>query len=132
MTDNAEFTVSDSVKYDVRGPVRWIFSHIWHYPLHLIGGVLCVIFDNVMFSLAPVLIGQAAALILKPSPTAQTQLLQLSLAILVVLVADGVANLLGFFAATHIGTAFQADARRELYASLLGKSQAVFDRKSVV
>ncbi len=131
MTDNAEFTVPHSVKYDQRSPTRWILSHIWHYPLPLVGGLLCVLFDNVMFSLAPVLIGQAAGLILQPPPLAQTQLLQVSLAILVVLVADGAANLFGFFAATHIGTSFQADARQELYASLLGKSQAVFDRLRV-
>src|SRR6476646_3832117 len=112
MSNNAEFTVLGSVTYDRRSPTRWILSHIWHYPLHLLGGLLCVIFDNVMFSLAPVLIGQAAGLILQPSATAQGQLLQVSLAILVVLVADGAANMTGFFAATHIGTAFAADARQ--------------------
>src|SRR5258708_22061363 len=131
MANNAEFTVTDSVNYDRRSPVRWIFSHIWHYPLHLVGGLLCVIFDNVMFSLAPVLIGQAAALILQPSGTAQAQLLRVSLTIMIVLVLDGAANMPGFFAATHIGTKFAADARQELYGSLLGKSQTVFDRLRV-
>ena len=41
------------------------------------------------------------------------------------------ANMTAFFAATHIGTSFAADARQELYASLLGKSQTVFDRLRV-
>ena len=132
MSNNAEFTVIDAVNYDRRSPVRWIFSHIWHYPLHLVGGMLCLIFDNVMFSLAPVLIGQAAALILLPaSANAQHQLLLLSLEIMIVLVLDGAANMTGFFAATHIGASFAADARQELYASLLGKSQTVFDRLRV-
>jgi hypothetical protein len=98
--------------------VRWIFSHIWHYPVHLLGGLLCVTFDNVMFSLAPVLIGQAAALILQPSGTAQHQLLLLALEIMIVLVLDGAANMTGFFAATHIGASFAADARQEPAASL--------------
>src|SRR5258708_9270247 len=98
MSNNAEFTVTDSVNYDRRSPVRWIFSHLWRYPLFLVGGLLCVTFDNVMFSLAPVLIGQAAALILLPaSANAQPQLLRVSLTILIVLVLDASANMTGFF-----------------------------------
>src|SRR5258708_20062227 len=101
MANNAEFTVTDSVNYDRRSPVRWIFSHIWHYPVHLLGGLLCVIFDNVMFSLAPVLIGQAAALILQPSATAQAQLLRVSLALRILLVLDRPANITRLFSPTH-------------------------------
>ncbi len=92
MTDNAEFTVTDSFHYDRRSRVRWLFSHIWRYPLQLIGGLLCLLLDISLFSLAPVLIGQAAGVIMQPGPTAQNQLLLLSLGIMLVLVLDGVAN----------------------------------------
>ena len=131
MTAKAEFTVTDSFQYDRRSRARWIWSHIWRYKFHLIGGLLCLLLEISMFSLSPVLIGQAASILLQPGPTAQNQLLLLSLAVMLVLVLDGASNMVAFFAATHIGTSFSADARRELYASLLGKSQTVFDRLRV-
>jgi ATP-binding cassette subfamily B protein len=93
--------------------------------------MLCLLLEISMFSLAPVLIGQAAGILLQPGPPAQHQLLVLSLGVMLVLVLDGASNMVAFFAATHIGTSFSADARRELYASLLGKSQTVFDRLRV-
>jgi ATP-binding cassette subfamily B protein len=131
MANNAEFTVIDSVKYDRRSPVRWIFSHIWRYPVQLIGGVLCLVLNISLFSLAPVLIGQAAAIVMAPGPNAQSQLLLLAFWVMLALLLDGASNMTAFFAATHIGTSFAADARQELYASLLGKSQTVFDRLRV-
>ena len=134
MTNNAEFTVTDSVNYDRRGPFRWIWSHIWRYRPQLIGGLLCLLLNNAMFSLAPVLVGQAASILLQPGPVgpaAQRQLLLVSLAVLGALVLDGATNMTAFFAGTHIGASLAADARRELYASLLGKSQTVFDRLRV-
>jgi ATP-binding cassette subfamily B protein len=131
MTDNAEFTVIDSVNYDRRSPVRWIFSHIWRYKLQLVGGLLLLVLSISQVSLAPVLIGQAAAVVMQPGPNAHNQLLLLALWVMLALLLDGAANMTAFFAATHIGTSFAADARRELYASLLGKSQTVFDRLRV-
>src|SRR5260221_14042301 len=131
MTANAEFTITNSFQYDRRSPVRWIFSHIWRYKLQLIGGLLLLVLSISQFSLAPVLIGQAAAVVMQPRPTAQSQLLLLAFWVMLAFLLDGASNMTDFFAATPIGTSFAADARQELYASLLGKSQTVFDRLRV-
>src|SRR5579859_8289827 len=120
MSERAEFTVADAYPYDRRGPVRWILSHVWRYRLHLAGTLLGYLFSACMFSLAPVLVGQAAAMLELPAnPALQHQLLLLALGVLVCLVADGLANMLASFAATNISNGFAADARQELYASLL-------------
>ena len=50
---------------------------------------------------------------------------------LIILTMDGIFNLLASFAYTHIATRFSADARQELYASLLGKSQTFHSRQRV-
>jgi ATP-binding cassette subfamily B protein len=131
MTNKAEFTVTDAVHYDHRSPVRWIWSHIWRYRLFLVGALVCYIVSICMFSLAPVLVGQAAGIIMQPGPDADRQLLLLALGVLASLMIDGLANMTGAFAATNISNRLAADARQELYASLLGKSQAVHDRLRV-
>src|SRR5262249_25654466 len=132
MTNKSEFTAEDSVNYDQRSALRWIVSHIWRYPVFLLGCVLFYIISASLFALAPGLVGQAAALVEQPgSPALQSQLLWLGLGVLACLVVDGIANMLASFAATNISNRFAADARGELYASLLGKSQTVFDRLRV-
>ena len=132
MPNKSEFTAHDSVNYDQRGPVRWILSHVWRYRLYLGGSVFGYLISASMFSLAPVLVGQAAALVAQQGSAAnQSQLLWLAFGVLGCLVTDGVANMLAAFAATNISNGFAADARQELYASLLGKSQTVFDRLRV-
>ncbi len=132
MPNTPEITVTDSYHAVHRGPVRWIFSHIGRYRLFLAGSLLGYTLSINMFSLAPVLVGQAAGLLALPrSPANQAQLLWLAVGILGCLLADGICNMLAAFGATNIGHGFAADARQELYASLLGKSQAVHDRLRV-
>jgi ATP-binding cassette, subfamily B, bacterial len=127
----AEFTVTDAYQYDHRSPVRWLWSHIWRYRLFLFGGLACYILSITLYSMAPVLVGEAAEVITNPGADAPRRLLLLSLGVLTVLVVDGVVNMLAAFAAENIGKGLAANARLELYASLLGKSQAVHDRLRV-
>src|SRR5262249_543814 len=117
MTNKSEFTAEDSVNYDQRSALRWILSHIWRYPIFLLGCGLFYVISAASFSLAAVVVGQAAALVEQPgSPALQSQLLWLGLGVMACLVVDGLANMLASFAATNISNRFAADARRELYA----------------
>jgi ATP-binding cassette subfamily B protein len=59
------------------------------------------------------------------------RLLPYALGIMGVLVLDGVANVFAAYCAENIGKRFQADARHELYLSLLGKSQTFHNRQRV-
>ena len=131
MSAKAEFTVLDAYPYDHRSPVRWIWSHIWRYRRYLFVGLGCYLLSITLYSSAPVFVGWAVAVILNPGPDAVRTLLLLSLAILGALVIDGVVNMAAAFTAENVAKGLAANARLELYASLLGKSQAVHDRLRV-
>lgn len=131
MSVKAEFTVAEAYPYDHSSRARWLWSHIWRYKVFLLGGLACYLLSIILYSLAPVMVGRAVAVITNPGPDADRQLLWLSLGVLSVLVVDGGVNMLAAFAAENIGKGLAADARLELFGSLLGKSQAVHDRLRV-
>jgi ATP-binding cassette subfamily B protein len=83
----------------------------------------------ILNNVAPLLLGQAMGEILHP--TTSDALLRIALTILVVLVLNSVFQLIGSFTNEGLGKGFAADARQELYASLLGKSQTFHDRQRV-
>ncbi|MGD0006094.1 MAG: ABC transporter ATP-binding protein [Anaerolineaceae bacterium] len=83
----------------------------------------------ILNNVAPLLLGQAMGEILHP--TAEDALLRIALTILVVLVLNSVFQLIGSFTNEGLGKSFAADARQELYAALLGKSQTFHDRQRV-
>jgi ATP-binding cassette, subfamily B, bacterial len=128
-TLKSEFTVEGAYPYNHSSTARWIFSHLWKHKVLLsvtLGGfTLSMILNNV----APLLLGQAMGEILHP--TTDNALLKIALTILVVLVLNSVFNLIGSFTNEGLGKGFAADARQELYASLLGKSQTFHDRQRV-
>ena len=129
MSDKREWSVQGEYRYNQRSPLRWIISHVGRYPLF--AGVTLVSFAAawVCYSQARVVIGQAATEIV--SPSSANGLLVLALTIMALLAGDGITILIGSFAAENIAARFEADARNELFASLLGKSQAFHDRQRV-
>jgi ATP-binding cassette subfamily B protein len=129
VTRKSEFTVKDAYAYDRRSPVRWILSHIWRYKLFVGAALVLYISSLSMYSQGPVLVGRAAEELLHP--TGGNRLLQLALAIVGVLTLNGLFNVSAAYSAENIANRFEADAREELYASLLGKSQTFHDRQRV-
>lgn len=129
MARRSEFTVQDSYEYNQSDSLRWIISHIWRYKLYALATIVLFITAWVVYSYARVLIGRAAEEMI--SPDSGSTLLGLALAILGLLTADSVSMLIGSWSAENIAARFEADAREELYASLLGKSQSFHDRQRV-
>ncbi len=126
MLTNSEFTTTDAYAYDQRTTTRWIISHVWRYRGLALLGMALAIGSIASYSLGPVFIGRAAEELLKPDGG---QLAQYALATLLVLTLDGVCNLTAYLCFENVGKRFQADARQELYASLLGKSQTFHNRQ---
>ncbi|HWQ12568.1 MAG TPA: ABC transporter ATP-binding protein [Roseiflexaceae bacterium] len=126
MNHRSEFTAPDAYRYDRRSPLRWIVSHVWRYRLFAAVTVGCFIGAWLVYARAQVLIGQAAEAALVPGGA---PVLGLALSVLGLLALDGLFMLTGSIAAENVATRFEADAREELYASLLGKSQAFHDRQ---
>lgn len=127
MALRSEFAIADAHPYDTRSTGRWIFSHIRRYWYFALGFYLCFLGAWSAYSGAQVLIGRAADEILAPS--APNGLLLAALLVLAVLIGDAVCALVGLLAAESLAARFEADARQELYESLLGKSKEFHDRQ---
>jgi ATP-binding cassette, subfamily B, bacterial len=123
----SEFSIKDAYSYDQRSLGRWIRSHLLRYWRFLLGFYIFFLSAWSCYAGAQVLIGRAADEIV--SPSAPNGLLIVTLVILVVLVGDAVSALIGLLSAETLAARFEADARQELYESLLGKSKAFHDRQ---
>lgn len=127
MARRSEFNIANAHQYDTRSAGRWIISHIrryWHFALGFF-----IFFSSAWacYSFAQVLIGRAADEILNPS--APNGLLIAALLVLAVMSGDAASALIGLLAAESLAAHVEADARQELYESLLGKSKAFHDRQ---
>ncbi|HEU4326411.1 MAG TPA: ABC transporter ATP-binding protein [Roseiflexaceae bacterium] len=128
MTSKSEFTVQDFYPYNRSGPVRWILSHVWRYWPYQLTMMACFLICWLVYSRAQVMIGTAANEILSPTGAG---IVAIALTILALLVGDAISALVGCFAVENVAARFEADARQELYASLLGKSKTFHDRQRV-
>lgn len=129
MVQRSEFTVDSAYRYNQQGSARWIASHALRYKWMVLGAVLLYVFSAFSYSFAPVLIGQAAALITDPANA--TALMWVALGIFGILVFDGICNLSAAYLMEYIAKRTETDAREELYASLLGKSQTFHNQQRV-
>ncbi|KPV48367.1 ABC transporter, partial [Kouleothrix aurantiaca] len=129
MLESTEFRVANARRYDRRSPVRWVISHILRYKLQTLLMIGCYTLAWLVFAQAPVQIGRAAQEITNPS--APNGLLVIALIILALLMTDGLSMLTGSLSAEHVAARIATDAREEMYASLLGKSQSFHDRQRV-
>lgn len=127
MSHKSEFSLADAYPYDRRSTVRWVLSHLWRYRWSLGLALLLTVGSITFYSSASVVIGRAAEEMIKPDG----QLAPLALAVMGVLLLDGVCNLSAYLFFESIAKRFAADARQELYASLLGKSQTFHNRQRV-
>lgn len=129
VSTKSEFTVENAYRYDLKGPMRWIVSHIWRYKWLFIGSVVFSIVDWMAYSQSPVLVGRAAEAFLDPD--GRDKLLPISLTVLGLLIISGVAFWTGSILIETSAQRMEADARHELYIALLGKSQTFHDRQRV-
>ncbi len=125
-----EFTVEGAYSYNRRDTVSWIISHVARYKRFILSVVLATLVASVLSAAIPSLTGLAFNEVLRPQPDAG-QLLTLALALVAVVLVRGATDLVGRFSAEFLAKRFQRDARDELYASLLGKSQTFHNRQRV-
>ena len=129
MKYKSEFSIDGLREYNRSSAVRWIISHCWEHKLYFIVGLLGFISAYFSFSTARVLFGAGAELIIEGGDA--QAVIAVSLAVLFFSVWDGLGSLIGSFAMTILSTRVERDARHELYANLLGKSQTFHDQQRV-
>ncbi|PDW04572.1 ABC transporter ATP-binding protein [Candidatus Viridilinea mediisalina] len=127
MALRSEFSIAGAYQYDQRSLGGWIRSHLLRYWRLLLGFYLCFFAAWACYAGSQVLIGRAADEII--SPSAPNGLLIVALLVFAVFVGDAFSSLLGIISAETLAARFEADARQELYESLLGKSKTFHDRQ---
>jgi ATP-binding cassette subfamily B protein len=125
-----EFTVAGEYRYNRRGPVRWIVSHVLRYKRWLAVFVLGTLGTQLLQGLLPQLTGAAFNDVLRPAPDAG-QLALIFAAFLAIVIAQGILGPLGVFGSEFIAQRLERDARDELYLNLLGKSQTFHNRQQI-
>lgn len=126
----SEFQVEDDVHYDRSGPVRWIFSHLLRYKRYVVSFLAAATLTNVLISALAPLTGRAFDLVLQPDADTR-QLIRIVLIMLLIVLVRGVVDITNALSVEVLGQRLERDARRELYVSLLGKSQTFHNRQRV-
>ncbi len=125
-----EFRSGEEVRYDLRGPKRWILSHLLRYPWLPALAALFAILNNIGYSGWQYAIGKTFGLLSTPSWT-DRELLASVLVIAGAGILQGLGGLGRNFSFEFLAQKIERDARAELYTRLLGKSQAFHSRQRV-
>jgi ATP-binding cassette subfamily B protein len=125
VAQSKEFSVIDDYQYNTRTTWRWIASHVQRYWVYALIFVLCYSWSWGAYAGAQALIGRAVEQIIDPNAV----FVGTALLILALLVSDSISGLIGALSAENVAARFGADARQELYTSLLGKSKQFHDRQ---
>ena len=125
-----EFTVADAGRYNSKGPIRWILSHVLRYKLVLLIFVAGTILAQVLTAFIPSLTGSAFTIVLRPSDSLRVDhLFAVTVQIALVVLGQFLTGTAGAFASEVLAQRVERDARDELYLSLLGKSQTFHNRQ---
>ncbi|HSJ57326.1 MAG TPA: ABC transporter ATP-binding protein [Anaerolineae bacterium] len=125
-----EFRPEMEYAFNRSGTVRWIVSHVLRYPWFPLTLLAAAILNNFFYSSVPVYIGRAFDVITTPGWT-NAALLGVALTILGWAAGQGLTGLVRNYAAEFMAQSVERDARDELYASLLGKSQTFHGRQRI-
>ncbi|HEX4811130.1 MAG TPA: ABC transporter ATP-binding protein [Nonomuraea sp.] len=126
----SEFSVSGP-RHNRRGPVRWLWSHLRRHPLPLLGFLGGSIVMTVLNAMVPRFTGDAFDAVLGARGEPTDALGSIALALLAVVTARGLFDLVARLSSEVLAKRLERDARDELYVSLLGKSQTFHNRQRV-
>ncbi len=125
-----EFQVESAHSYNVKGPVRWIISHLLRYPVLPLIMSIAAVANNFAYSYIQVFVGRAFDLISAPGFQLSV-LIYLILGILACALGQGITGILGNFSMEFLAQRIERNSREELYLSLLGKSLTFHGRQRI-
>jgi ATP-binding cassette subfamily B protein len=125
-----EFQIDNEYRYNRKGPVRWVISHMLRYPLLPLIMLVAAAANNYAYSLIQVYVGRAFDVI-STAGFAMTALLVPVIALAAAGLGQGLTGILRNFSVEFLAQRIERDSREELYGSLLGKSQTFHGRQRV-
>lgn len=125
-----EFKLEQEYQYNRSGPLRWILAHTLRYPWLPVLVTATAVVNNFAYSYIQVFIGRAFDLIVQPD-WATAALLALAFSVFAAAATQGLMGLARDYANEFIAQRVERNAREELYASLLGKSQTFHGKQRI-
>jgi ATP-binding cassette subfamily B protein len=125
-----EFHVEGAHSYNLKGPVRWILSHLLRYPLFPIIIILAAVANNFVYSYIQIFVGRAFDLISSPG-FILSALKTPVLGILACALGQGTTGIIRNFTTEFLAQRIERNSREELYLSLLGKSLTFHGRQRI-
>lgn len=122
----SEFVIQQEWHSDLRSPLRWIWSHVARSKWLLAGITLGAIGNAALAAFIPFFTGYAFDNLTGDAPNLNGLLWATVLLVLSQAVRFG-AQMMRNFGSEVLGQRLERDARRELYASLLGKGMGFHD-----
>ncbi|WP_165977041.1 ABC transporter ATP-binding protein [Nonomuraea diastatica] len=129
-TNSSEFSVSGP-RYDRRGPVRWLWSHLRRHPQHLVGFLGGSLVMVVLNASVPQFTGDAFDAVLGERGEPASALWSITMAMLALVTARGLSDMVARMGSEVLAKRLERDTRDELYVALLGKSQTFHNRQRV-
>jgi ATP-binding cassette subfamily B protein len=122
-----EFAIEQSWEPDHSSATRWIFSHAIRHKWMILGVFLGALGNALLASSQPIFTGRAFDAVVAEPPNLQALGVAAALIAGTQLLRGMVLQLVRNFASETLGQRLERDIRRELYASLIGKSMAFHD-----
>ena len=125
-----EFWVESQHRYSLKGPLRWVLSHLLRYPYLPLGMLTAAVINNFAYSGIQVFVGRAFDAV----SAAGFELGDLRFPVLAILVCALTQGLLGVgrnTAMEFLAQRIERNSREQLYLSLLGKSQTFHGRQRI-
>lgn len=127
---SGEFTVAGERRFDRRTPLGWLLTHLIVYWPLIVVFFVCAVGATMLTSAIPSQTGRAFDIVLSGTATAR-DVLAVALLVLGMVALRGLLELATGFAVETLGQRLERDTRRELYISLLSKSQTFHNRNRV-
>lgn len=122
----SEFVVEHQWNSDLRGPVRWVWSHIKHSPWLIIILIIGAVGNAALAAAIPIYTGLAFDTLTGATPS-MGPVLGATVALVITQLLRFFMQLGRNFCAETLAQRLERDTRQELYASLLGKSMGFHD-----
>lgn len=129
MVHSSEFSVDNPRKYLHQSAFRWLFSHCYYQRWFLLISAFFHFISVATYSLSMIYFGKAVGEI--DNPTRDEGIFYYAALVLIVLLVGGLATLFAEILLETVAQRMGRDARKELYISLLAKSQTFHDRQKV-
>ncbi len=127
---SAEFRVDDAYHYRRSSPAAWVVSHLMRYPALPLLVLAASVVNNWAYGRIQVNVGNAFDIV-AASGWVPSALMVVAFALAGAAGLQGLTGLVRNFAVEILAQKIEANAREELYASLLGKSQTFHGRQRV-